>query len=187
MNTFSKTIIGLLAIAVIGIGAWTYISGAFSNPLDSTPIVDESTHNATSTPDTMQTLQIKLAMLDTTGEGAGKKRGCDAVVMVTRETSATSAPLSAAMQALFAEDKEQTDGAFNYIARTNETLHFERATVANGTASIYLSGSLTGLAGVCDDPRAQIQIEETALQFPTVQKVDIYLNGVKDSLTPSER
>jgi len=59
--------------------------------------------------------------------------------------------------------------------------------VEHGTASIYLSGELSGLAGVCDNPCASIQIEETTLQFPTVDNVVFYLSGEETDLTPGER
>lgn len=145
-----------------------------------TPTPDTSTGQAVST-------TIKLALLDTAEITGGKERGCDRIVMQEQVVPATTTPLTAALAALFAEEREQINGAFNFMTRTNDTLHFDRATVESGIAKIYLSGSLSGLAGVCDDPRAQIQIEETALQFPIVQKVEIYLNGTKTILTPSER
>ena len=80
------------------------------------------------------------------------------------------------------------DGYTNFIARTNDTLSFERAEVdEDGTAHIYLTGELSGLAGVCDDPRAAIQIEETALQFATVAEVQLYLNDEPTDLIPSQQ
>jgi len=140
---------------------------------------------ATSTSDTMQ---VKIVLLNTTGEGSGKSRGCDTVNMVTRTVPRSSAVLDAALKALFAEPEgSQPDTAYNFIARTKSTLKYDRATITSGTANIYLTGSLSGLAGVCDDPRAQAQIEETALQFGTVQKVQIYLNGNATNLMPSQQ
>ena len=86
-------------------------------------------------------------------------------------------PLTAALSALFAIPTTTVNGWFNYIPRTSSTLQFSSATVVNGTANIYLTGSLSGLAGVCDDPRTEIQVEETALQFTPVQQVQLYLNN----------
>lgn len=182
MTTFAKSILAILVLILAAIGVWTYASGVFTP----TTIVTPNNQNATSTP-TTQTTSIKLAFLDTSGTSTGKERGCDRVVLVTRDVPATSAPLTAAMQSLFAEESQQVGSNFNFIARTKNTLKFNHATVENGTASIYLTGSVSGLAGVCDDPRAQIQIEETALQFATVQKVDIYLNGEKTLLTRGQQ
>jgi hypothetical protein len=33
------------------------------------------------------------------------------------------------------------------------------------------------LGGVCDNPRVEAQIEETALQFATVSEVAVFVNG----------
>ncbi len=125
---------------------------------------------------------VSLAMLSDGGETP--ERGCDTVEMVTVTVPNTRTPLTSALQALFAIESETYEGYRNFIARTNDTLSFDRATVADGVAHIYLEGSLSGLAGVCDDPRAQIQIEETALQFETVDSVVLYLNGKETTLTP---
>ena len=34
------------------------------------------------------------------------------------------------------------------------------------------------LGGVCDDPRIKAQLEESALQFNTVDKASVFINGV---------
>ncbi len=181
----SGYIIAILVLIILAGGAYMVI-----NTPAGVPVVTDNGNNsqggqqATTTP--AQTAQIKIALLDTTGSGTGKSRGCDNIVLATRTIPATSSPLTAAMQALFAEPEgTQPSTQYNFIARTKNTLKFERATVASSTAYIYLTGSLSGLAGVCDDPRAQAQIEETALQFPTVTKVELYLNGTPATLIPA--
>lgn len=132
------------------------------------------------------TSSVLLAMLDTEQVSNGPSRGCDKVVMVNQAITSTTAPLTAALQALFAIPTTSVQGSFNYIPRTSGTLSFDYATVMNGTAHIYLTGTLSGLAGICDDPRTEIQIEETALQFPTVQAVQLYLNDQPvQTLAPS--
>lgn len=137
--------------------------------------------------ETPQTRTVRIALLDTSGAGTGPSRGCDAVTFVTRTIPYTQTPLSAALAELFKMNDEKVDGNMHFIARTNETLAFDRVTLENGVASVYVTGTLSGLAGVCDDPRAAIQIEETAKQFSSVQTVDIYLNGVKGALVPSQK
>ena len=132
------------------------------------------------------TSAVMLAMLDTAQVSTGASRGCDKVVMVNRPITSTTAPLTAALNALFALSTTTVEGWFNFIPRTRDTLSFDHATVVAGTANVYLNGSLSGLAGVCDDQRAEIQIEETALQFPTVTRVQLYLNNQPvDTLAPS--
>lgn len=137
--------------------------------------------------DVAPTTKVKVALLDYTGEMPGKSRGCDHVILVDRVVPQTTAPLNAALRELFAIPESEVDGLGNFIPRTASTLRFDSATIQDGVARVYLSGSLSGLAGVCDDPRAKIQIEETALQFPTVQSVVLYLNGQETALQPSEQ
>ena len=131
---------------------------------------------------------IMLAMLDYDGVGQesdGPSRGCDRVVMVERTIPATTTPLNASLTTLFNLENNTVDGWNNFIAQINDTLSFDRATLKNGVASIYLTGELSALGGVCDNPRARIQIEETALQLETVNSVDLYLNGEATDLQPS--
>lgn len=161
---------------------------AFSIPSDREVInTATTTPQATTDGSLANTTTVKIALLDTEGTTTGKERGCDRVVLVDREVPQTSMPLSAALKELFTLNDQRVDGLYHFIANTNETLSFDKATVEDGTATVYLKGSLSGLAGVCDDPRATIQIEETALQFPTVKTVVIYLNGEKTDLQPSQR
>jgi hypothetical protein len=186
MNTrnFGLTIIvGIIAILFIG-----YMWLQNSAGVDLSAITPTTTpEQATTTPETaVATSSILLAMLDTAQTSNGPSRGCDKVVMVPQQIPATTAPLTAAMNALFAISTTTVNGWFNYIPRTSGTLQFDHATVVNGTANIYLTGSLSGLSGICDDPRTEIQIEETAKQFPTVQNVQLYLNNAAVStLAPS--
>ncbi len=184
----------LIAIAVAGL-VWYNTSGngaATSTP----PIATTTPPGSTTTPPiipppiattTSATSSVKIALLDTAGSSNGKPRACDKVVLINRTVATTTMPLTAALRNLFAISTTSVSGWFNFIDRTNETLKFDRATVVSGTANIYLTGSLSGLAGVCDDPRAAIQIEETALQFPTVQRVQLYLNNATTTLIPSQQ
>jgi len=181
----NKTAIAiLLVIAVIVLSILIFRKDTVDmDPIDNVPGENIANNNNDELPEVSE---VKIALLDTEGDNGGKERGCDTVAMVTRQIASTPAPLTAAMRELFALDESTVGGFYNFIANTNDTLAFDRATVENGTAKIYLTGSLSGLAGVCDNPRAAIQIEETALQFRTVSQVELYLNGVKTTLTPSE-
>ena len=171
---------------VIGGAAWWWYLG-------SPALFSRDQTSATSTPSTEsgstegETSEVLVAFLDTAGNTNGKARGCDKVVMVPYTIEKTTAPLTIALYILFDIDAEDANGLFSFIARTNDTLKFDRATVVDGTANVYLTGELSGLAGVCDDPRAAIQIEETALQFPTVTRVQIYLNEEPTTLVPDGR
>ncbi|HET8581442.1 MAG TPA: GerMN domain-containing protein [Candidatus Paceibacterota bacterium] len=176
----------LIVILVVLIAALAGLWYAFSPAIfpDDTA-GNASGMDATASPPTYT--QVQLALLDTADTTSGPAQGCDRVVMVTRSIPATQAPLTAALRTLFSLSTTTVEGWYNFIAKTNGTLAFDHAAVASGTARIYLTGSLSGLAGVCDDPRAAIQIEQTALQFPTVDRVQLYLNGQPTTLIPSER
>ncbi|MFN3188525.1 MAG: GerMN domain-containing protein [Candidatus Paceibacteria bacterium] len=130
---------------------------------------------------------VLLAMLNVGDDGEGERHGCDFLTFVEQDIVPTTAPLTAAMQALFALDSANIEGHYNFIANTKDTLQFERAEIDNGTAHIYLTGELSGLSGVCSDPRASIQIKQTALQFETVNNVELYLDSEPTSLVPSQQ
>lgn len=175
-----------IAIALIALffilGMWMQNSAG----VDLGAITPTTTPEAIEPPPTAATSSVLLAMLDTAQISNGLSRGCDKVVMVNQQIPPTTAPLTAVMNALFAISTTTVQGWFNYIPRTSATLQFSNATVVNGTANIYLTGSLSGMAGVCDDPRTEIQIQETALQFESVQHVQLYLNNqAVTTLAPS--
>lgn len=118
------------------------------------------------------------------------ERGCDDVARVTRRVAwaepvdarSEAARLETALRALFALDADSLSGSRHFLARTNETLSLDSTAVAGGVAHVYLRGTLTGLRGVCDHPRARIQIEETARALPFVDRVVLYRNGRRTDL-----
>lgn len=180
-QTTRVIVLGILVI-LLGGAIWYLSDGGeqlMISPQETQAPVTTTTPSGTGT--------IKVALLDYTGEKPGKSRGCDHVVLVDRAVATTSATLNAALTELFAINETEIAGLGNFMPKTKATLHYDHVTLANGLAKVYLTGSLSGLAGVCDDPRAKIQIEETALQFPTVQSVELYLNGVKTALQPDEK
>jgi hypothetical protein len=65
-------------------------------------------------------------------------------------------------------------GYHNALYRSKLTL--ESVSIENREAIIRLSGTLT-LGGVCDEPRVRAQLRETALQYATVDRVSIFING----------
>src|SRR3989344_4831116 len=180
MRNLIFTLVALIVVLGGGYFWYSYSVGVCTTP----PVATTTPPQATSTPTTSS---VMIAVLDTAGTSNGKPRACDKVILIPRTVAETTAPLTAALQNLFAISTTSVGGYFNYIARTNATLKFDRATVVAGTANIYLTGSLTGMAGVCDDPRASVQIEETAPQFSTVQRVQLYRNNATTTVVPSQR
>ncbi len=132
--------------------------------------------------------KVKIALLaGGAKDGDGERlQGCDLVVFRDISVPATTMPLTAAMRELFVKRDpwpytESANG--NFI--TSQNLTFDRAVMEGSTAKIYIKGSYV-LSGVCDDPRIEVQIRNTALQFPTVKNVEIYLNGSR-FVIPSQR
>lgn len=140
--------------------------------------------------DSGKTAKIKIPLTAPYKAGVGSKFGCDEmIVYMEKEIPQTTQPLNQAYKELFALKDvwvkyeplksywySPSDGLYNVKANL-KNLTFDRATIENGVAKVYLKGNFGGLGGVCDDPRVQPQLEAVAKQFITVQSVQIYLNG----------
>lgn len=129
-------------------------------------------------------VQIYLVALGDSGQ-SGQKIGCDdSLIAVEREITPTIAPLRASLNELLSlrEQYYGQSGLYNALYQSN--LQIEDIGLVNGQATIYLSGQYT-LGGVCDIPRFEAQLEATALQFSTVDRVAIFLNGqaIKEALS----
>jgi hypothetical protein len=108
---------------------------------------------------------------------SGEEIGCeDSVIPVEVEIEPTVAPLTAALNKLLAiEDREYgQSGLYNALYQSDLTL--EDVRIVDGEAVIELSGTLI-LGGVCDEPRVRAQLRQTALQYATVDRVSILVNG----------
>ena len=141
-------------------------------------------------PSPISTMDIDIPLLvdaGSTGFPNAPVAGCDKVVMTSRTIDATSTPLSAAYKELFMRKEAWPYGINtpgNFIT-AQKKLSFSSVTIVSKIAKVYLVGTPT-YAGVCDDPRLTTVITRTALQFPTVTSVEIYVNG-KTYTMPSEK
>jgi hypothetical protein len=106
----------------------------------------------------------------------GEKVSCDTVIMVDQFIESTPAPLNSAMKALFEFDVKTDFLPGNFISSQSDLSFFE-AKIEGGVAKIFLTGSLGPIAGECDQSRVQTQIRATAMQFSSVNDVEIMLNG----------
>lgn len=122
------------------------------------------------------TREVKVYLVAAGDAGkAGRKIGCDdSLVAVTRSVKNDGAPLKAAVRELLSIPHEYEGGLGNYWY--GERLRVTGATVSRGTATIRIAGRLF-VAGVCDEPRIEEQIKETARQFPGVRRVNVFVNG----------
>jgi hypothetical protein len=135
-------------------------------------------------PTAKQTIRVYLVALEDNGK-SGEKIGCgDSLVSVERQIPATSGVLKASLTDLFSLKEQYYGQSGLYNSLYHSDLKVAKVEIANGKATIFLSGQLS-LGGVCDNPRVEGQIRATALQFSTVKSVDILLNGkiLKDVLS----
>lgn len=120
-------------------------------------------------------------------DGENLKRGCDEVVFVHRQIPLTADPLPAALNALFSIDRDSVGGHRHFLARTGDTLSLRHVSRDGPVLKVHLEGRLSGLRGICDHPRARIQIVETARRVAAVDSVALYLNGTPTDLQPGGR
>ena len=125
-----------------------------------------------------QTIKIYLVAVGDDGK-TGKKIGCgDSLIAVTRSIKKTGAPLTAAIRELLVTP-QHPDGSSNLENFwKGRDLKVRSVSLVNRTATIRLSGKVS-VAGVCDEPRIESQIEATALQFPTVKRVKVFIGNQK--------
>jgi hypothetical protein len=108
---------------------------------------------------------------------AGRPVGCgDSAVPVKITIPGTQDAIKATLEALFSVEEQFYGESGLYNALYQSDLQVESVSIQDGKTTIHLTGTLM-LGGVCDNPRAQAQIEETAFQFATENEVTIFLNG----------
>lgn len=125
----------------------------------------------------IDTVNLYFVALEDAGE-SGEEIGCgDSLVPVEVSIDPTIAPLQPTFEALFDVKDEYYGSSGLYNALHNSGLRYEQGIIYDdGTAVIDLSGSVE-FAGECDLPRFRAQLEQTALQFDTVDRVAIFING----------
>jgi len=129
-------------------------------------------------PTSGKTMTLKIFLIAVNDNGAsGPKIGCgDSVVAVDRVLPNSSSPLTDVTKYLVAL-RGQYYGQpplYNVFYQSKLTVD---SVILNGTkASFHLRGTMS-LGGECDDPRFEAQLKYTALQFPTVKSVEIFVNN----------
>jgi hypothetical protein len=173
----------LLAFAgiVVAIIVVALIFANSGSPVESIPTATSTNGSAQSEATTTpNSIDVKIAMIALEDNGAsGKKIGCDdSVVLISQEiTPYTTGTLRAAFVRLLSLKETSYGGElglYNSLAQSDLTL--EDVTLEGSVATVEISGQPV-LGGVCDTPRFVAQLEETALQFETVNSVEILLNG----------
>jgi hypothetical protein len=126
-----------------------------------------------------QAIEINLYLVALEDQGqTGEAIGCgDSLVAVPIQIEDQGNPLEAAYLYLLSIKDRIVEPYGLYNALYQSDLHLEKTSIdENGLAQVYLSGSYL-LGGVCDNPRFEAQLTHTALQFPQVQQVEVFING----------
>jgi hypothetical protein len=107
---------------------------------------------------------------------SGKEIGCgDSVIPVEVVIEPTIAPLTEALNELFALDSREYGQSGLYNALYRSDLIVEGIDIENREAIIALSGEVV-VGGTCDIPRVKAQLRQTALQYDTIDSVSIFVN-----------
>lgn len=165
-------VIVLLGVVLIAASA----CAPAATPTSAPTATDEPEPTEEPTPETVSSVNIYLIALEDAGK-SGKEVGCgDSVVAVVREIEPTAAPLEAAFNALLSIKDQYYGESGLYNALYQSDLVVESAAIEGGVATVELSGTLM-LGGVCDNPRVEAQLIETAMQFSGVTEAAITING----------
>ena len=115
---------------------------------------------------------VKIYLVALGDNGAhGKKIGCeDSLVAVTSLVPKTAAPLRAALEELLYISPPSGLQTF----WKGRDLRLQSVSIQKQIATIHISGEVF-VAGICDEPRIIGQIEETARQFSTVKRVNVFI------------
>jgi hypothetical protein len=125
-------------------------------------------------PAVARTVKVYLVALDDDGK-RGKRVGCnDSLVAVTRPLVRGADPMRAAVEELLAIPREYEGGLGNFWQ--GEGLSVQSVALRSGVATIRIKGNVQ-IAGVCDAPRIEGQIRETARQFRGVRSVRVFVGG----------
>lgn len=156
------------------------LTGTSTTPIDSTKPTTIAPGVSVSSA-TFSPYQIYMIHLGDKGKN-GKAIGCDDSVVATDGQAdatliRTDDRINQALTYLFSIKTPAYGPSGLDNALSNSELKVDGTTfdLKTGKATVKLSGTLT-LGGVCDNPRAQAQIEQTISQFTEIKSIDILLN-----------
>jgi hypothetical protein len=142
-----------------------------------TPVLSTATKVPPTSTAVQQTVKIFLIALEDNGQ-SGILVGCgDSAVPVTVVIPRTQGVLKAALEKLLSIKEQYYGESGLYNALYQSDLQLKSVTIDQGKAIIHLTGTVM-LGGVCDAPRVEAQIKQTALQFSTVSDVEVFINDI---------
>ncbi len=173
-----KTIIIVLLIGLALVAGWYWIEGAPAPESGvngtSTPSENGSAENGSEEeePEEMTVSVYWLLVED----------GQEEVVEAKREIERTEAPARAVLELLLA-GPEESELEAGYSTAINEGVEILDLTIEDEMAQVNLSGELEEeVAGSARVTAIREQIEQTLLQFPTVQEVEIAVEGQSEGI-----
>ena len=142
-----------------------------------TPVLSTATRVPPTSTAVQQTVKIFLIALEDNGQ-SGILVGCgDSAVPVTVIIPRTQGVLKAALEKLLSIKEQYYGESGLYNALYQSDLELQSVTIDQGKAVIHLTGTVM-LGGVCDAPRVEAQIIQTALQFSTVSDVEVFIDDI---------
>jgi hypothetical protein len=122
----------------------------------------------------VEEVDVYLVAVNDNGK-KGIKIGCDdSLVAIQRKIKPTVAPLKAALEELLSIPHEYSKELGNYWWGKN--LKLKSVVINEGVATIHITGEGPYVGGICDEPRITEQIENTAMQFSSVNSVKVFVN-----------
>lgn len=199
----NKALVALLLI----VGSISFLACGFSQPVTQTPVsnavlpllqapiskqtLDPVTKDAYATAffslqetttaaaqSTPNLLRVKLYLVAIGDNGkTGQKIGCgDSLIAVDRDIPRTGSPLRDTLTLLFSLKDQHYGQSGLSNALYQSDLKVDGISSHDGVFKVDLSGKVQ-LGGECDNPRFAAQITRTIMQFATVQRADVYING----------
>lgn len=174
MKKLLIAITAIIVLAAIGVGAWAFW---LQNKPDDSNNNQQQTEQANQEP-TQTTQPLTIYYIATEDNGiSGTAIGCgDSLVATTTEPITTNNLVEATFERLLANKDEFVGQSGLYNALHQSTLTYESSTTTNDTVTVNLTGSLK-LAGECDNPRIQAQLEQAAKTAADKPNAAINING----------
>jgi hypothetical protein len=164
---------------------------SFEAPKDSDLFLVFHNENPSGMPDKEEVMSLPVKFLEETSivkvyfSKQGNEEDCTAVFPIERKVIKTEAIARAAIEELIKgpTDEEKNSGYFSGI---NQNSKINKLTIINGTAMIDFNEALEeGIGGSCRVAEIRKQITETLMQFSSVKKVVISIDGrTEDILQP---
>ncbi|MEZ4571538.1 MAG: GerMN domain-containing protein [Thermomicrobiales bacterium] len=124
------------------------------------------------------TQDVTIFLIAIGDEGAsGMEIGCgDSVVGITRTIPGSVDPITGALEELLSIPGPDFGESGLSTAFYAWDVTVDSVTVVDGEATVEMSGSIA-IAGVCEGPRIEAQLEQTVLAVPDVDAVEFFING----------